>query len=173
MAKQINKKKASKKRKKFSTADFVAAAVFTLIIAVVIGSIAFYYGIYRPQAEKIVSEKAVEFTELFFDINHEQEFSFEPLYPYLTAGRAQILQIEEDRLIINRQAMELNVEVLETEADVTSIGWEEATVKVKLRYVESSNTKDAETVDAMIMFDFNRVDGQWLISSYTHEEINK
>ena len=174
MAKQITKKRVAKKRKKFSTPDFVAVAIFALIIAVVIGSVGFYYGIYRPQAERLVSQKSVEFTELFFNIDHEdEEFSFEPLYAYLTGGRAHLLELQADTLVKNRKARELKVEVLETEAEVTEIGWEVATAKVRIKYVESSNIKDAETVDAMITFDFQRVDGEWLIARYGHVEITE
>lgn len=173
-SKQTTKPKKTKKRKRFSIPDFIAAAIFALIIAVVIGSVGYYYGIHRPQAGRTVTERAVTFSELFFNFDYrDEDFSFEPILPLLTSRRARIMALESERVINNRQATQLRSEVLETEVEVTNLTWDRATVLVRIKYKEDSLTQDSEITDGIISFTFQKVGNDWLIDRYGLERINE
>jgi hypothetical protein len=185
MGKKINKKNkqekvkkvVKKKKNKFNLTDYIAVSIFAIIFAVIIGSIGYYYTIYLPQGRNAVSERAKEFTELYFNVDYlDEEFTFDPLYEYLTVERRRILQQDKNRIINNRKVQELQVEIHQIETETLEISWDNAKVKVEFKYTERKINQQPETVWGIIYYEFRKVGDQWLIEKYypgEKEEIDK
>ncbi len=173
--KNISQNKVNKKKKKFSTSDFVAMGVFGLIILIVLGSVGYYYGYHRPTTNRIVSQKAEEFTKLFYDIDYENEdYSFEPLYEYLNYDRQVVLSRNEANMKNSRRLQRMKVTVHEVESIVVESGWDTARVRVNMYYTEVTiSTEDPKPVWGIMYYDFENLDGEWLIKSYAPGTLNE
>lgn len=161
------KKVVKNKRSKFNLTDYIAVSIFAIIIAVIVGSIGYYYTIYLPHGRNTVNERAEEFTKLYFNVNYlDENFSFEPLYEYLTVERRRILQQDQNRIINNRKVQELQMEIHQIETEVLEISWDSAKVKVIFQYTERKIDQQPETTWGIIYYDFRKVGDQWLIERY-------
>ncbi|SET06596.1 hypothetical protein [Anaerobranca gottschalkii] len=161
------KKVVKNKKSKFSFTDYIAVSIFAIIIAVIVGSIGYYYAIYLPHSRSTVSERAKEFTELYFTVDYlDEDFSFEPLYEYLTVERRRILQQDQNRILNNRKIQELQMEIHQIETETLEISWDSAKVKVIFQYTERKIDQEPETNWGIVYYHFRKVGDQWLIERY-------
>lgn len=163
--KNITKPKTNK-RKKYTVGDYVAYGVFALILLVVLGATGYFYGIHRPKTNEDITQKAEEFSELFFNIDYEA-FSFEPLLGYLSPGLVRSHQAYEQQFINDYRAKQYTMVIHEIESFVTESGWENAKVQVNILAEEDSLLLETPKKAWSIMhYEFERIDGEWVIARY-------
>lgn len=165
-SKVIKPSKASKKKKKFSTTDYVAFAILALILTAIIGVTGYYYGIHRPHASGIVRERAEQFTETYFDIDYNRDLDVEAVSAFLTGQLANFVSRDAESINRNRKVNETMAEVHEVESEVVDMSLETARVRVKFKYTESTITKEPTTAWGIVYLNFRKVGNEWLIERY-------
>ena len=165
-------RKITKKKKKFSVGDYMALGVFTLILLAALSATGYFYGIYRPQTNEIVAQRAEEFGELSFTIDHE-DFSFQPLYVYLSPAHVRAYRNYEQRFQQEYSAKQYTRVVHEIETKVIQSGWDKAKVQVDILVEENSILMEESNKEWITMqYEFEKFNGDWIIAKFTQDETN-